>query len=623
MVKRLSAGQIAGPLFTVGTVLLFVLLIPTWDPTQPAGGLDPSWAQVITWAYLSGKHFGHDVVYTFGPLGFLFVKLYTPSTYPLVLAFTLLFGVTLGFATAAVLSPRPILERMVLLGAIIWGLLVQWEAVFFLAGLLLLLLGTDGASRRGMDLSLLLLVLMALEGLAKHTVLVLGLTAAALTDAYRVFALRRWPVWSCVFAVTGLVGWIAAGQPLTGLQEYVQSGFEVVRGYDRAVQISTSPTLPLIYLAAASATLLPIAVLAWRCADRRIGLILLFCAFELFIAFKHGFVRADGHKSIAFGGSVLIVSVLLAAVSHQLSRQTSRILLAAPVVLALVWANDRYGRSHTSLSEKARGLATVLSGDAAATYSAQFEHSRDSLRREMPLPRIDETVDVYGWQQAAALAHGLDYRPRPVFQGYLAHTQALIDLNLSHLKSDSAARTLLFDVGSIDDRYPSLDDGALWPEIISRYRHAATAEDFLVLQRRARPLKVSSTTLQSTQAEFGTEIALEGDSPVVWADIDFTETVAGKVISTAFRPPIIRIKIQLVTGEEKVYRLVPAMSGEGFLLSPLIETREHFAALMSGDLVALQAQRIRKLTILSTPALRRAYRQPISVALFALRIGSP
>jgi hypothetical protein len=623
MVKAPSTTRRTPPLFTVGTVLLFVLLIPTWDPTPPAAGLDPSWAQVITWAYLGGKHFGQDVIYTFGPLGFLFIKLYTPSTYPVVLAFTLLFGITLGLATAAVLSPRPILERVLLLGAIIWGLVVQWETVFFLAGLLLLILSRDETSRYRRDLSLLLVVLMALDGLAKHTVLVLGLTAVVLTDGYRLFALRRWPVWSCVFVVTALVGWMAAGQRLGGLTGYFRSGVQVIGGYDRAVQLSTSPTLPLMYLAAVSAILLPIAVRVWSSKDRWIGLVVLFCAFELFIAFKHGFVRANGHKSIAFGGSILIVSVMLAAVSHQLGRQTGRILLAAPVLLAMVWATDRYGRAHTSLSEKARGLATVLSGHAAATYSAQFEYSSDSIRRELPLPIIHGTVDVYGWQQVAALAHGLDYRPRPVFQGYLAHTQSLIDLNLSHLKSAEAAHTLLFDVGSIDDRYPSLDDGALWPEIISRYRHIGTAEDFLLLQRRGHPVALSSTPLQHTQVAFGSEIVIDGESPVIWADIDFTETAVGKAIAMAFRPPIIKMRVQLVTGEERVYRLVPAMSGAGFLLSPLIETREQFAALMNGDLGALETQRVRKVTILTSSALRSAYQQPFSVALSALRIGSP
>src|ERR1043166_138783 len=623
MLKRLSAEQAVRLLFTLSSVLLCCLLIPTWDPRPPTGGLDPSWTQVISWAYLTGKQFGHDVVYTFGPLGFLITKLYAPSTYLLVLAFTLLFGVTLGFATAAVLSRRPGLERFVLLGAIIWGLLVQSETVFFLAGLLLLVLGTDGSPRSHLVLSLLLSALMALMGLAKHTILVLGLAAVVFTDGYGLLCMRRWPVCSAVFMATGLAGWTAAGQSLAGLPDYCQTGFELVRGYDRAMQFGTSPsTLPLIYLVAVSATLLPIAVSAWTSIDRQIGLLVLFCAFELFLAFKHGFVRADGHRSIAFGGSVLIVSVMFAAALRGFSMRAARILLAAPVALVMIWATEAYGRPHIDLSEKARGLAIVLGGNAGDPLRARFEHSRDSLRSELPLPGISGTVDVYGWQQAVAFAHGLDYRPRPLFQGFTAYTTPLINLNLAHLKSRRAAGTLLFDVGSIDDRYPSLDDGALWPEILSRYRHVGTTPHFLVLQRRARPLAVSTTTLQRTQAEFGTDITLADDTPVIWAKLDFEETAAGKLISTAFRPPIITIRVQLVTGQEAEYRLVPAMASAGFLLSPLIETREQFSALLNGNPGALHARRVRKVTFLSTPALRRAYQQPFPVALFALSIGS-
>ncbi|HEV8455353.1 MAG TPA: hypothetical protein VGQ24_10695, partial [Gemmatimonadales bacterium] len=342
------------------------------------------------------------------------------------------------------------------------------------------------------------------------------------------------------------------------------------------------------------------------------------------VAFKHGFVRPDGHKTIAFGASILLVSVMVASVANRFSPQAAKLLLAAPVGLALGWASDKYGRAHpyARLSEQARGIATVLSGKAAATYGARFEQTMDSIRQAIPLPGIPGTVDVYGWEQAAALAYGLDYRPRPVFQGYSAYTEPLIDLNLSHLKSDEAARTLLFDVGSIDDRYPSLDDGALWPEIISRYGLLSTTPRFLVLQRRAHPLAVSTTTLQRTRAEVGAEIVIAGDSPVIWAKIDFRETAAGKLISTAFRPPIVTIRVQLVTGQEAEYRLVPAMAGAGFLLSPLIETREHFSALLNGNLGALQARRVRTVTILSKATLRIAYQQPIPVALFTMSIGS-
>ncbi len=579
--------------------------------------------QVITWAFVNGKRFGHDVIYTYGLLGFLAFKLYTPSTFPLVLGFTLVLGVTLGLSMAAVLSRLPSVERVVVASLVIWGLVVQAETVFFLAGLLLVILGVQGASRYSLALSLLLASLMAVAALAKQTVLVLGLVAVVSTDGYRLLSSRRWPAYTVVFVATGLAAWLAAGQPLTGLSEYLRSGFEVVRGYDRAVQLHASLTLPLIYAGAACITLVPLAFHVWNTRDRPMALLVAFGAFELFIAFKHGFVRADGHKSIAFGGSLIIASMLVASPRPPFRPRTLRALLTMLVVLAMVWATDIYGRPHTFVNEKARGLATILSGRATATYSAQFEQAMDRIRREIPLPRIRGTVDVYGWHQVAALANGLNYRPRPVFQGYLAHTQPLIDLNLAHLKSDRAAHTLLFDVGSIDDRYPSLDDGALWPEIISRYRHVGTTPHFLVLERRADPLAISMTEIARTRVPHGTEIVLSGEARAIWAKFHFTETAAGKLITTGFRPPIIKITVQLVTGEESEYRLVPAMASAGFLLSPLIETREHFSALLNGNLPALESRRVHKVTIRSTAALRLVYDEAVSVALFTMRIGSP
>jgi hypothetical protein len=104
-----------------------------------------------------------------------------------------------------------------------------------------------------------------------------------------------------------------------------------------------------------------------------------------------------------------------------------------------------------------------------------------------PLPALDGSVDVYPTEQAMVLAHGLQYRPRPVFQSYMAYTPALEAANAAALRGPAAPDWVLFHLRPIDGRLPALDDAASWPELLARYRWAGVAGDMAVLQRRADP----------------------------------------------------------------------------------------------------------------------------------------
>src|SRR5262249_10291755 len=53
-----------------------MLLLPPWQFTLPGVGLDPSWVQVVAHGAREGWQWGCDIVFTFGPLGFL-----TPNPY--------------------------------------------------------------------------------------------------------------------------------------------------------------------------------------------------------------------------------------------------------------------------------------------------------------------------------------------------------------------------------------------------------------------------------------------------------------------------------------------------------------------------------------------------------------
>src|SRR5215469_7324240 len=61
---------------TALTAFFIALVILTVPSAPPDLGIDASWCAVLNWAHQHGLQFGQDVVFTYGPLGFLVAPYY-------------------------------------------------------------------------------------------------------------------------------------------------------------------------------------------------------------------------------------------------------------------------------------------------------------------------------------------------------------------------------------------------------------------------------------------------------------------------------------------------------------------------------------------------------------------
>src|SRR5207248_1142988 len=63
-------------------------------------------------------------------------------------------------------------------------------------------------------------------------------------------------------------------------------------------------------------------------------------------------------------------------------------------------------------------------------YKREMSEQLNQVRKETQLPIVSEivgraTLDVFGQEQSYAVFTGLNYRPRPIFQSYMAYNPAL------------------------------------------------------------------------------------------------------------------------------------------------------------------------------------------------------
>jgi hypothetical protein len=553
----------------------------------PGAGLDPSWNAGLAMAVDQGLRFGKQIVFSYGPLGFLNSQLvwfsglavlsflYNAAVYVLFCVglvwalrrrLPLLLCVVIAFVLVAVM---PLLE-MALLGAVFACL---W------------LLGEEERSPRALNGFVLAAAAFAAPAaLIKLSTgpLVAVVFFLALLGARA--GLRRVLAYVGLLVALLLVLWLASGQSLGGIPAFLQHTAQVSSGYSAAMlrQSTVAPWKVTAATIAATGVSLALVGAAWFAGyrDRRgrwAGVAIV--ALTTFAVYKEGVVRTDaGHLTLYFANAC----VLWLAVG--LGGRLWRPFLALAVVVGLM-----------TIPVRPPGLGTELDLVANVRYAAdQVRTLVDPGRREsiseagregmVALYALEpgalaalrgHTVAVEPWEIGAAWAYRLDWQPLPVFQNYTAYTAQLDRLNAEAIESPDGPERLLrenqqlvlpeFPTADLDGRFPAWDPPEQARAVLCNFAPLDTDERWQVLGRTAdrcgTPHEVGSV-----EAGEGEEVTVPAPGPGEAVFVRIGGAGVGgleKLQTLLFHA---RVRHLVVNGGEATYRLVPETAGDGLLL---------------------------------------------------------
>jgi len=597
-------------------VLATTLLVGTLAPLFwrcPQGLLDSSWGSVLWFAHDQGLAFGQDIVFTYGPLGYLTQG--TAPDGPWAVSFWLTTGlVLLALAPVALLlrrRPWPLaaglaavllalpwfttgLDTLVPAGLLAWGLLAitterdprwPWVGLAILAGL---------------------------SGLVKFTWLVAGLLTL-MAVAADLLLRQRWR--AAALPLLGglavfLTGWLGAGQSIGNLPAFLNGSWRIAAGYSKAMGMPGPSgvlwfelvTVGLVLWSAAAAARHATLPAGDRLPARR-WLLFAWLATLSFLAWKHGVVRAaagDIHGAILAAWAVVAAFALAAITTSRTDVVRFGIGRACGVAGLAIVLIYRMGfgplESHLLFSpQRLVNHARMLVGrdPRQAHVAAAWVGKLEALA--LPAARAlagRESLDVFGHLQDYALVNEFAYSPRPVFQSYLAYGRELGELNERFYVGESGPRWALVALTPIDGRFAALEDAACLRAILMNYRLAGREEPFLTVERlSAQPAMLEP--IAAGVAQVGERVAVEGhDSEDLWLEIDLSHGIRGKVESLLLRPPPCRLRLwsDAAGDEGRSWNAPAAMLAAGFIASPLLEsTADVAAALTSGPTRRLRA----------------------------------
>ena len=579
------------PTREAGLALLagLLALVFGWSPleTSPASTLDPSWGGGLHVAIQQGKDFGTDVLFTYGPLGFLKEPNWWGTTtgavailYTVVVRLAML---TVVFAIARRSFGWPLAALLVLLIAAIGADPVPPLA--FALALWIVLLGDgdgDGVARRAPVLILLggLGAFGAVEVLAKTSTGVMVLASGAIAALFVPRGIDRRHavgVFAGAAVLTGLVMWLGTGQSIGALPDYVTGSREIVSGYAAAME-RTNPalawhfTIVLLVVVGATAALWSMTSTLGRRA--RAGAVLLWLVL-VWLSFKQGFVRHDLNDShaMSFFSAMLIA---LAAIPWQRGLRLFALgLIVLPLITVSAILNLTMGVLIQPL-ERADLAWTELSPLASGSERAELVRKGDVRVRgetgvDIPTLRLLEGRTVHVWPSETSIIAGYDLRwhPLPTFQNYQAYTAELDDRNAEELLADDRPERVLVGRGEvIDGRIPAWDPPRSVRTLLCNYRPLGPTDLRWLVLEPGPDRCGAERPLRTVRARWGETVPVPAPSApdrMVVLRLDGVE-VGGleKLRDLAYKPLERFIR---VNGSEQPNRLIAETAENGLMLS--------------------------------------------------------
>ncbi|MBI2513717.1 MAG: hypothetical protein HYV96_17255 [Opitutae bacterium] len=565
--------------------VLLALVIFTF-PFAPANELDSSWRMVLGQAFHDRLQFGVDIVFTYGPLGFLMGKTYTGLYYNtflvwqaaqalVVAALIFRLGLRLSFHRRYIYF-----AFFILLGATYEDALHQMAIG---------LMGFELLRRHDEKLRVLpalFAALFAVLGLVKFTNLMLATVFVICVAALHLWHRRRadalWILgWG---AGSYLLGWVLCGQNLLNLPDYFFNSWEISQGYQETMGIPTPPEGLIAGLVTVGLVLTYLVGYVSRLQDRARAIVtaVAFCAYVL-LNWKHGFVRADGHM-IGFFFVVMVPAVAFPVLLGDGDglRRWQRGLTVALAVSCLVGvgvAIPGLMRGVLNIAqERVFGNADKLLHPAESRGTYDYKLQVEQTYFDLPKVRAvvgHGTLDVFGFELAVALYNKFNYHPRPVIQSYSAYRPHLSRLNLKFYSSDRAPEFVLFKLQSIDRRLVTFDDSEVLSLLLHRYEYVLTERGLQLWRRKPGPFSrgsIAPKPIRTVELAPGQPCLTEDlVDRHLWATVDLRPSLLGRLRGFLYKLPIVTLRIETTQGVKLDYRMPLPQGRTGFIVNPIVE----------------------------------------------------
>lgn len=598
---HLSVGRLS-VIFWIGVGLLYMLAYFPWNTRGIRyEKIDGSWHAFYNAYILEGseQRFGKELAYTMGPLGFLRKGQYYPGNrgYQFIKAVVVLgaffylvgriyrsippdirwyWALMIAFLPFLAISVRFVQVWLLIAPLFFWSSLLAVEKKFTFKPLLFPMAVLSGS------------------GLVVFSEVIQGGVASTLVGIDGLIkGNRRAICLPVVFLSMMIIWWIALGEGISYFPAWIRDGLAFSSGYTETM----AATGPLWKPAGAIGVFALIQLgIVLRLTQRNSSwpwmTLLLGNAMFFFIFFKHSFVRQMANRCT----QTSMMLFLMAGVSYLLIRRmsdrrhwTDFLPTLGALILGLCFSvshrsfGDSSQRFWSQPFRQVSYLGEMLKGQGKDWDTLDEQYRSKALSR-LPPSYKEKAQDWYGNRIGNLIASGIRPHTRPIFQNFAAYTEELTRRNEAFYRGAEAPEYLVFNSEGLNNFYVSNLDPRAYLAILSCYdmEDENSRPNILLLKKRTHCRQSIEGRVLSQPFELGQEIDLWSPNPgcVLWAKIDFDQSLANRLLSFAFRPR--HTWMWASNGSWTRYRIAKPTASSGFIIAPNLNRTHEFATLMEG-----------------------------------------
>lgn len=585
--KTLIAGAL---LFAAGA-----LTFPFAGMALGPPGIDAGWQWMVNVATTNGWTFGRDIVFTYGPLGWLATPLDFGSHLVAancfrILLHILLFGTVLHQLVVRRRAAPVIAFSLLWPAAVVLGL--RFEGTVFLV---VAALGLHSLRTRSHWPAL---AAGAVSGVVAYTKTSLMLTTGATlviaaAVAWKTHGIRRALAGPAAALTAGAICAALFFPSFSVLFNWLLLSREVVQGYAAAASIIGHPTAlyagALLLLGCVAA-----AVTAARSLPGSLATTLVLAP-SLLVSFRLAFVRQDGHHYlfVPFVIAVLAIAVL----ASERWRVVAGLIGAGAGVIIFGTLTDTLPFSPAEVPSRLlvghKGLGNIVRlTDLAGTRSdlaAQSAHNLELLRLpeswKTLMQQAPNGISAVPWELMYGVANDLKLKPPRCTQLYAGHTERLDRWTAEGFTDADAPDYVLDDFAPMGKRRALLDTPLTWRTLFLGYDLLRYDSDryLLLLRRRHHTRTHRWHDLGTSTIEVDAPgLAVPQRTTHVFAEIEAPLNLFGRLNRSFFRIPMLLTVFHRADGSVTWTRLIPATSVNGILVNHYPHDITDYAGLWLG-----------------------------------------
>lgn len=317
--------------------------------------------------------------------------------------------------------------------------------------------------------------------------------------------------------------------------------------------------------------------------DRRLGWALVL-TFVTFITFKHGFVRHDLHSANFFRIMPFIAWLCMDKLRSVSSRSISYICCFLFLLSASFFGIQHGPQLAPYLamktpSETLTRTRLLFNWPALKdAFSQSVNQDLDSVRLPRYIAAYTEgkPMDIVPWEFSIVAANHFNWKPHYTLQSFSALTAELDNRNAQSFLTLS--RELIFyHFDAIDGRHQFFDEPATMFYILQNYQvsdiisspmQLGAITNLIILQKKPGHVANKISQLATIQIQWGDVCSIpQMGRSILRAAIRLELTPLGKLYQVLFRVSPVFIDFDTAKGTRLSYRINPANSGNGVIVS--------------------------------------------------------